>query len=186
MTEIPPQKEIGPNKTPPGKIEHSVFDILDIFRRRWFLSRANLLSNAISAQKAEDGSITWVEFTPQYQSHLVKCAIALERRPVQKVKKAMLVYILELLNGEGSPAFFNLQKGGRKANQAQKEKKHLGRKGSHAAKRERVKKVAKAAKLPTHQQRCEGCGCKFKSCKTARKHKHKCPKSKVVGVPNPG
>jgi hypothetical protein len=34
----------------------------------------------------------------------------------------MFVYILELLNREASLAFFKLQKGGHKANNAQKEK----------------------------------------------------------------
>jgi hypothetical protein len=37
----------------------------------------------------------------------------------------MFVYILELLNWEGHVAFFELQKGGRKANNAQKEKRRL-------------------------------------------------------------
>ena len=112
----------------------SVFDIHNIFRRRWFLSRAHLLTNVISAQKDEDGNIFWVEFTPQYHSHLVKCAVALVPHPVLKVKKVMFAYILELLNGEGHMAFFELQKGGRKANNAQKEKRCLAWKRSCAAK----------------------------------------------------
>ncbi|KAF8259374.1 hypothetical protein EI94DRAFT_1751785, partial [Lactarius quietus] len=165
-------------RSPPGKVELSVFDILNIFRRRWFLSRANLLANAISAQKAEDGNISWVEFTPQYHSHLVKCAVALVPHPVLTVKKVMFVYILELLNGKGNLAFFNLQAGGRKANNAQKEKRRLARKRSRAAKRERDREAAKAAKLPPRERQCVACGRKFKSCKTASKHK--CPKSKVV------
>ncbi|KAF8263415.1 hypothetical protein EI94DRAFT_1740963, partial [Lactarius quietus] len=167
-------------QSPPGKVELSVFDILNIFRRRWFLSRANLLANAISAQKAEDGNISWVEFTPQYHSHLVKCAVALVPHPVLMVKKVMFVYILELLNGKGNLAFFDLQAGGRKANNAQKEKRRLARKRSHAAKRERDREVAKAAKLPPRERQCVACGRKFKSHKTASKHK--CPKSKVVRV----
>ncbi|KAI0247490.1 hypothetical protein BJV78DRAFT_1285481 [Lactifluus subvellereus] len=47
-------------------------DILNIFRRRWFLSRDKLVANVISAQKAEDGKFSWVEFEPAYHSHLVK------------------------------------------------------------------------------------------------------------------
>jgi hypothetical protein len=39
------------------------------------------------------------------------------------VKRVMFGFILELLNGEGDLAIFNLKKGGRKANNAQKEKK---------------------------------------------------------------
>ena len=129
----PPTREAKPRKPIPEAIDLSVFDILNIFRRRWFLSRANLLANTISAQKAKDGNISWVEFTPQFHSHLVKCAVALVPRPVHKVKRVMFGFILELLNGEGDLAFFNLKKGGRKANNAQKEKKRLARKQSRAA-----------------------------------------------------
>ncbi|KAI0287279.1 hypothetical protein BC826DRAFT_972331 [Russula brevipes] len=125
----------------PLDVDLSVFDIQNIFRRRWFLSRANLLANVISAQKAEDGKISWVEFSPQFHSHLVKCAIALVPRPVLKVKKVMFVFILELLNEEGNTAFFNLKSGGRKANNAQWEKKRLARKRSRAAKREREREA---------------------------------------------
>ena len=123
-----------PNQSSSLNVDLSVFDIQNIFRRRWFLSRAHLLTNVISAQKDEDGNISWVEFTPQYHSHLVKCAVALVPHPVLKVKKVMFAYILELLNGEGHMAFFELQKGGRKANNAQKEKRRLARKRSRAAK----------------------------------------------------
>src|ERR1700722_2115191 len=168
-------------RSPPEKVELSVFDILNIFRRRWFLSRTDLLTHVISAQKAEDGNISWVEFTPQYHSHLVKCAIALVPHPVLTVKKVMFVYVLELLNGKGNSAFFNLQLGGRKANNAQKEKRRLARKRSRASKRERDREAAKAAKLPTRERQCVACGRKFNSRKTAKKHK--CPKSKVVRVP---
>jgi hypothetical protein len=139
-------------RSPPGKVELSVFDILNIFRRRWFLSRTDLLTHVISAQKAEDGNISWVEFTPQYHSHLVKCAIALVPHPVLMVKKVMFVYVLELLNGIGNLAFFDLQAGGRKANNAQKEKRRLARKRSRASKREREREAAKAAKLPTRER----------------------------------
>jgi predicted RNA-binding Zn-ribbon protein involved in translation (DUF1610 family) len=180
----PPQKPKGgskPKRALPGDVELSVFDIHNIFRRRWFLSRDHLLTNVISAQKAEDGNISWVEFTPQYHSHLVKCAVALVPHPVAKVKKVMFVYILELLNREGHVAFFELQKGGRKANNAQKEKRRLARKRSRAAKREREREAAKAAKQPPRERQCEACGRKFKSRKTASKHK--CPKSKVARVP---
>jgi predicted RNA-binding Zn-ribbon protein involved in translation (DUF1610 family) len=171
---------VKPKRSSPGNVDLSVFDILNIFRRRWFLSRANLLANAISAQKAEDGNISWVEFTPQFHSHLVKCAVALVPHPVHKVKQVMFGYILELLNGEGHMAFFELQKGGRKANNAQKEKRRLARKRSRAAKREREREAAKVAKQPPRERQCVACGRKFNSRKTASKHK--CPKSKVERV----
>jgi predicted RNA-binding Zn-ribbon protein involved in translation (DUF1610 family) len=88
---------------------------------------------------------------------------------------------LELLNGKGNIAFFDLQVGGRKANNAQKEKRRLARKRSRASKRERDREAAKAAKLPTRERQCVACGRKFNSRKTAKKHK--CPNSKVVRVP---
>jgi hypothetical protein len=157
----PPQKPKGgskPKRASPGDVELSVFDIHNIFRRRWFLSRDHLLTNVISAQKAEDGNISWVEFTPQYHSHLVKCAVALVPHPIAKVKKVMFVYILELLNREGHVAFFELQKGGRKASNAQKEKRHLAWKQSRAAKRERDREAAKVAKQPPRERQCVACG----------------------------
>jgi predicted RNA-binding Zn-ribbon protein involved in translation (DUF1610 family) len=169
-----------PNRSSAGNVDLSVFDILNIFRRRWFLSRANLLANAISAQKDEDGNISWVEFSPHYHSHLVKCAVALVPHPVLKVKKVMFGYILELLNGKGISAFFDLQMGGRKANNAQKEKRRLSRKRSRASKRERDREAAKVAKLPARERQCVACGRKFNSRKTASKHK--CPNSKVERV----
>jgi hypothetical protein len=158
--------------------ELSVFDIHNIFHHRWFLSRTHLLTNVISAQKDKDGNISWVEFTPPYHLHLVKCAVALVPHPVLKVKKVMFAYILELLREGGHEAFFELKKGSRKANNAQKKKRRLAWKRSCASKCEREWEAAKAAKLPTCQRQCEACECKFKSCKTAKKHK--CPNSKVV------
>ena len=156
-----------------------VFDILNIFRRQWFLSRSHLLANVLSAQKSEDGLISWVEFSPPFHSHLVKCALALVPRPVPRVKRVMFVFILELLNQEGHLAFFDLQKGGRKANNAQKEKRRLARKRSRAAKREREREAAKAAKLPPRERSCLVCGRQFQSRKTAKRHK--CARhSKVV------
>ncbi|KAF8261237.1 hypothetical protein EI94DRAFT_1810557 [Lactarius quietus] len=98
-------------KDPPGVVDLSVFDILNLFRRRWFLSRAHLVTQVISAQKAEDGKLSWVEFPPPFHSHLVK-------------------------------------------------------------------EAAKAAKLPSCEQQCGGCGRKFTSRKTVKKHK--CTATKVA------
>ncbi|KAF8259124.1 hypothetical protein EI94DRAFT_1707368 [Lactarius quietus] len=157
------------SKDPPGGVDLSVFDIL------------NLFVVVISAQKAEDGKLSWVEFSPPFHSHLVKCAVALVPHlacPVPMVKRVMFVFILELLNQEGHLAFFDLRKGGREANNAQKEKWCLARKWCHAAKRERDREAAKAAQLPPREWQCLGCGHKFNSRKTAKKHK--CSKSKVV------
>jgi hypothetical protein len=164
----------------PGGVNLLVFDILNIFRHHWFLSWANLVANVTSAQKAEDGNFSWVEFAPPYHSHLVKCAVALVPHLVHMVKRVMFVYILELLNRVGNTAFFNLQKGGRKANNAQKEKKCLAWKRCCAAKQEWVCEVPKADKLPPREWQCESCGHKFHSHKTTCKHK--CTKSILESV----
>ena len=181
----PPAGQPARARKPPrvpsgGAVDLSVFDILNVFRRRWFLSREALLANVLSAQKAEDGLVSWVEFAPPFHSHLVKCALALIPGPVPKVKQCMFVFILELLNREGHLAFFELQKGGRKANHAQKEKRRLARKRSRAAKREREREAAKVANLPARERECVHCGRKFQSRKTASKHRRACPNSKVV------
>jgi hypothetical protein len=97
---------------------------------------AHLRANALSAQKAESGKISWVEFTPQFHSHLVKCAVALVPHPLSKVKRVMFVFMLELLNEEGPQAFFDLTKGTRIATQAQKDKKCLAQKRKHAVRQE--------------------------------------------------
>ena len=81
MAHTPAQKpkgQVKPSTTSSGGVELSVFDILNIFHRRWFLLRSHLLTNVISAQKAEDRNISWVEFLPPYHAHLVKhyCACA--------------------------------------------------------------------------------------------------------------
>ncbi|KAF8274725.1 hypothetical protein EI94DRAFT_1712922, partial [Lactarius quietus] len=162
-------------------VKLSVFNIHNIFHHRRFLSRTALLDHTISAQKAKDGNISWVEFLPPFHSHLIKCTVALvpiPACPVPMVKQVMFVFILEMLNQEGHQTFFDLQKGSRKANNAQKEKCHLTWKWSHAAKRERDREAVKVAQLPPCERQCLGCGRKFNSCKTVKKHK--CFKSKVV------
>jgi hypothetical protein len=104
-------------------MELSIFDILHIFQHHWFLSVSHLWAQALLAQKANNRKSFWVKFTPQFHAHLVKCAVALVSWLISKVKKVMFMYILELLNEEGSLAFFDLAKGNRQATTAQKEKK---------------------------------------------------------------
>jgi len=80
----------------------SVFDILNLFCRQWFLSRDWLVSNVTSAQRTDSLSIDWVEFPPVAHTHLVQCAIKLAPSvPAAKVKQVMFVYLLEVLNGDG-------------------------------------------------------------------------------------
>jgi hypothetical protein len=162
---------VGPpkKKALPENMELSIFNILNIFQCHWFLSRDHLRAQALLAQKAEDRKLIWVKFTPQFHAHLVKCAVVLVPQPIQKVKKVMFGYILELLNEEGPQAFFNLSKGDRWATMAQKEKKCLARKRNCTLRHDHCRLAEEATEgLP--QWQCDGCRCKFTSHKAAKRH----------------
>src|SRR6267142_2403018 len=90
----------------------SVFDVLNVFRRRWFLNRDHLLANILSAQKDDAGNIFWVDFLPPFHTHLVQWAIALlpPLCPMAKGKRVMFVFLLKVIAGEGPMTFFNLPK----------------------------------------------------------------------------
>jgi hypothetical protein len=83
-------------------VEPSVFDVLNVFRSRWFLNRDHLIANVLSAQKAEDGRYTWVDFLPPFHTHLVQRARTLlpPLCPVAKGEKVLFVFILEILDGD--------------------------------------------------------------------------------------
>jgi hypothetical protein len=119
------------------------------------------------AQKAKDGKVFWVEFSPQFHTHLVKCTVVLVPQPISKVKKVMFAFILELLNEEGPQAFFALTKGQRHQSQAKKEKKHLACKRNHASQCEQQKMAEEAVK-GLLQQKCGWCRHKFTSCKNTK------------------
>src|SRR5579863_9941202 len=62
----------APTVVPPsGSPEPSVFDVLNIFRRRWFLHRDHLIANVLSATKDDAGHLDWVDFQPPFHTHLV-------------------------------------------------------------------------------------------------------------------
>jgi len=85
----------------------SVFDLLNLFRHHWFLSRDWLVSNVASAQRTDGLSIDRVEFPPMVHTHLMRCAIKLAPSvPTAKVKRVMFVYLLEVLNGDGPESSF--------------------------------------------------------------------------------
>jgi hypothetical protein len=140
------------------------------------------VANAISAQKAEDGKIFWVEFTPQFYAHLVKCAVALVPRPLYKVKKVMFGYILDLLNGEGPQAFFDLTMGMWWATQAQKEKRRLAWKRNHILRHDH--RIAAQAVADGPERYCEFCKQQFATRRSQKRHR--CPlaneKSGVGGI----
>jgi hypothetical protein len=156
----------------PAADKLSVFDIHNIFHCRWFLSWDHLVANVILAQKAKDGKIFWVEFTPQFHAHLVKCAVVLVPHPINKVKKVMFGFILELLNGEGPQAFFDLTKGQWAATLALKEKRRLAWKRNHATRQASRKAMADMANGKP-QWSCKHCKCKFASCRATKRHR--CP-----------
>ena len=84
---------------------YSVFDVLNIFRARWYINRPHILSLALFAQKAGEGNeVTWVEFSPQSHSHLVKQALALAppSYPLALVKRVMFTFLLEVVNSPDS------------------------------------------------------------------------------------
>ena len=88
----------------------SVFDIVNLFRLRWFINRDWLLSFVASAQRSESGRIEWVEFLPDGHVHLVRSAFKLvppiPSIPAAKIKWCMFAFILEFLNRERLVADF--------------------------------------------------------------------------------
>jgi hypothetical protein len=85
-----------------GAVELSLFDILNIFHAHWFLNRDHLIVNILSAQKSKTGQFVWVDFQPPFHTHLVQQARALlpPLYPMEKGKKVMFVFILEVLDGD--------------------------------------------------------------------------------------
>jgi hypothetical protein len=161
-------KQVG-KRSLSGNVDLSMFDILNSFHHHWFLSVDHLRAQALSAQKAKDGKIFWVEFTPPFHTHLVKCTVALVPWLIEKVKKVMFMYILELLNRGGPQTFFDLTKGQWLVTQAQKEKQRLAQRRNHALRWESQKAAEEAEEGWPHWQ-CKACRQKFASCKAEKWH----------------
>jgi len=87
----------------------SIFDVLNIFRHKWFLHRDHLIANVLSAQKDAGGHFTWVDFQALFHTHLVKCMLMLlpPLCPIAKGKQVLFVFLLEILDREGPQPFFN-------------------------------------------------------------------------------
>src|SRR6266850_6859791 len=90
----------------------SIFDVLNVFRCRWFLHWDHLLANILSVQKDDAGNIVWVDFLPPFHTHLMRRALALlpPLCPEAKGKKVMFVFLLEVIAREVPTTFFNLPK----------------------------------------------------------------------------
>jgi hypothetical protein len=105
-----------PTPSPPSQeSELSVFDILNIFRRQWFLSRDHILPQVVSAQKTKEGRIFWVELAPQFHTSLVGHALRVLQTqphpvPVAKVKWVLFVFLIELIEGAPQTGYFDLRK----------------------------------------------------------------------------
>ena len=123
----PPPASSPPTSGPGDGMEPSIFDVLNVFRSRWFLNRDHLIANVLSAQKAEDGRYTWVDFLPPFHTHLVQRARTLlpPLCPVAKGKKVLFVFILEILDGNRaqSGSFWEVPKKRRHRRPSSKPKK---------------------------------------------------------------
>ena len=108
----------------------SVFDIVNLFRLRWFLNRDWLLSFVASAQHSESGRIEWVEFLPDGHVHLVRSAFKLVPPtplvPAAKIKRCMFAFLIEFLNRERLYADFFAPSPPRKARKRARKPRDTG------------------------------------------------------------
>src|SRR4029077_15630834 len=86
-------------------IDHpSVFEVLNIFRARWFVNHEHLLSCVLSAVKGgDDNSITWVDLLPAAHSGFLRQASSLAPKsyPLSLLKRVMFTHLLEVINSHG-------------------------------------------------------------------------------------
>jgi hypothetical protein len=85
--------------------DNLVFDVLNIFRSRWFINREHLIANTLSATRDSDGRFTWVDFLPAFHTSLVKrmCTLLPPGFMVAHGKWVLFVFILEILTGDKGP-----------------------------------------------------------------------------------
>jgi hypothetical protein len=100
----------GPICPPPLGVKEDdpfIFNILNIFRCRWFLNKDHLITDILSAQKDKQGKISWVDFQPMFHTHLIWYALVLLPAlcPITKGKCYMFVFVLEVLDGNGPGPF---------------------------------------------------------------------------------
>jgi hypothetical protein len=154
----------------------SCFELLAKVRRNLYLQAEKLRSMIIAATKDDSGSLTWVEFEPNYHSHLLVLAhraveVTLTAPAERQLRKCLFIYVLDLLNGCSGEKFFELQTGARLQNRELREKKRLARKRSRAAKREREREAKALARVVGDSPHtCGVCGRKFTSRKTLSRH----------------
>src|SRR4029077_5373834 len=87
-------------------VDHpSVFEVLNIFRSRWFVNREHLLSCILSAVKGRDNnSITWVDLLLAAHSGFLRQASSLAPKsyPLLLLKRVMFTHLLEVINSHRS------------------------------------------------------------------------------------
>jgi hypothetical protein len=100
----PPQATPASNPRPQDS-DYSVFDVLNIFRSRWFINCEHLIANTLSAMRDSDGQFTWVDFLPAFHTSLVKrmCTLLPPGFTVARSKRVLFVFILEILTGDEGP-----------------------------------------------------------------------------------
>ena len=88
-------------------VDHpSVFDVLNLFRARWFLNCKHLMSLILAAVKGgDDNDITWIDLLPNSHTHLLRQAktLAPPSYPLPLLKRVMFTFLLEVVNSHGSP-----------------------------------------------------------------------------------
>ena len=115
------------------EFDPSFFKPLNLLRRRMFPFHKHVLEQITFAQKDSEGTVSWVEFTPSFYSHLVRsCYVLLDQKFTASaqaiLKRAPFVLILELLNQEYFDVFFELRADSAKEKLLNREKKWLARK----------------------------------------------------------
>ena len=108
-----------PHNQPPTTLpcsDPSCFKLLNRLRRQLTIAHLHIIAHTTMALKDEAGNFSWVEFEPKFRSHLFKCAFSLLGELItpaaqRMYKKAIFVYILELLNQEGEDTFFTSKHG---------------------------------------------------------------------------
>ncbi|KAI9448741.1 hypothetical protein BJY52DRAFT_1365257 [Lactarius psammicola] len=162
----------------------SVFDLLNIFRHRYYVSRDVLASHVTEASKDAFGFFDWVVLDKDYHSKVITKFIWIvgegRRFPpsfVEKIKKVMFVFLLGVLNGAAAEDFFALKKGETLENRTRQEVKRQARKRARAAKRERVRtakldqKAAKGKESCKQARKfCRACSQMFETRNARRKH----------------
>ena len=119
-----------PQTTPTSspRSDPSCFELLNRLRRQLIVARTHIIAHTTLALKDEAGNYTWVEFEPKFRSHLFKCAFSLLGELITPAaqrmhKKAIFVYILEILNQEGEDTLFTSKHGHEKTARANRKRK---------------------------------------------------------------